>query len=97
MSNEYDFLKPLLDLMQENHKSLEKKVDTNTKLTRRALDQATQTNGKVADHEKRLRQVEARKKFKLDPKLAYIIAVAVLATVIFTAKALLGLDLTGLL
>lgn len=106
-----DFLKPLLELMQRHNDSLEKKVEDNTKLTQKALEEAQHahkqakiTNGRVNQTEKQIKSLEAKLETKktwaayvvtLPPKVLYLLAVSCVILLLIVANKL-KVDLSGL-
>jgi hypothetical protein len=86
MSDQENFLKPLLDLMNKRMDTLENKIDSNTITTDKTLTQAQYTNGRVTKLEKKVADsmnVKVAKKFNLPPNVIYLLALgAVLLLVI---------------
>lgn len=103
MAEQPDFLQPLLELMQDNYKSLStkvdglsSKVDKNTDLTKKVHAEARATNGKVARQEKRIAELENKKHFEPDPKLLYAIAIGSVILLLIIAK-LLHVEVGGII
>jgi hypothetical protein len=98
MDNQENFLKPLLDMMNQRMDGLSaqmtdsaKKIDTNTALTNKVLAQANKTNGRVNGLEQReadAKNVKAAHKYNLSPNVIYLIAVAGVIIVIVVASLL---------
>lgn len=78
MSDNENFLKPLLDLMNQRMDDLNKKIDENTAVTNQTLKQAQYTNGRVTKLELKAADEEAKKAakhFSMPPGALYLIAV----------------------
>lgn len=90
-----NFLKPLLDLMNDNADKLSKRMDTQDanlldikSIANQALTQAKYTNGRVTKLEKQKadeKNKKVAKKFGVSPNLLYILALIVLVGLIIVA------------
>lgn len=79
MSDQTEFLKPLLDMIDRRMTTLESKVDANTVITSKILVQAKYTNGRVTKLEGLTATKDAAKtakKFSIPPNAIYVLAVA---------------------
>lgn len=79
MTQQSEFLQPLLDMIDRRMDKLEAKVDANTVITNKTLVQAQYTNGRVTKLEGFAATKDAAKtakKFNLPPNVIYILAVA---------------------
>lgn len=98
MSNQEDFLKPLLDLMNRRMDGVEKNLQENTKITNQILDQARYTNGRVSKAESDITalQKQAGRKFNFQPNLMYMIALGSVLLLVIIAS-LLNINIGGIL
>jgi F420-0:gamma-glutamyl ligase len=105
MSEQNEFLQPLLDLMNKNADALssrldkvEKKIDDNTSTTNKILSQARYTNGRVTKLEKLNADktaIKVAKRFNVDPKTVYIVAIGAVIVLAIVAT-LLHINLGGI-
>ena len=100
MAKQNDFLKPLLDVMNDRMDRIEDKVDANTTLTQQTLTQAKYTNGRVTKLERQVAAEKAKKTAKKlnlpTPPVLYLIALGAVILLIIVAT-LLKVPLGGLL
>jgi len=83
MSQQADFLQPLLDMIDRRMNKLEEKVDANTVITNKTLVQAKYTNGRVTKLEGLTATKDAAKtakKFSIPPNAIYVLAVGAVLT-----------------
>lgn len=97
MSNQNDFLQPLLDLMNKRMDTMENKIDANTKTTDEILAQARYTNGRVTKSEADIKALQTQEghKLSLPPNVMYLIALGAVLLLVIIAS-LLHVDLGGI-
>lgn len=96
-----DYLELILEMMQDNFKRLEKKVDDNTAETKLVHERAKRTNGRVNKNDERIAILETKigKKFNwslVDTRILTLWAVAVIIFLAIIAR-VLGVDFGGIL
>lgn len=98
MSENQDFLQPLLDLMNKRMDTMENKIDANSATTEKVLEQARYTNGRVTKAEANITalQKQAGRKLNLQPNLLYLIATGGIILLAIIAQ-LLHISLGGLI
>lgn len=76
---------------------LEGKIDKNTGLTQKALDEIQTTNGKVKEHDGAIKRLERRKgkRLEVNPNVIYLIALGAVILLLIVAS-LLHVNLGGL-
>lgn len=99
-----DFLKPLLDMMNRRMDGLEKKIDNNTDLTQKSLDEISATNSTVAQHDSAIKTLQhalqrterkSGKRIDLNPNVVYLIALGAVILLVIIAS-ILHINLGGL-